>query len=140
MNILEKLIASTARIKILQVLMKEPNMQVTALMRKVGCKYNELNRNLSLFEKAGVIRDEYKTVRNRKTRIIHLMLENRRTQTLIKIVKILSEADDDDDLEQETRRSFSQKIIQQVNSINKKRSNESTPSVIHRTLSVSIFT
>lgn len=69
-------------------------MQITILMRRVGCKYNELNRNLKLFEAAGIITNEYRIqIRHPKIRIIHLMMDNPRTQILLKIVKILSAED-----------------------------------------------
>jgi predicted transcriptional regulator len=76
--------------------MKEPNIQVTALMRKVCCKYNELNRKLKLLEEVGIITNEYQTQPTHpKVRIIHLMIDNPRTQTLLKVVKILSKAEED---------------------------------------------
>jgi Predicted transcriptional regulator len=94
-NVCEMLIASTARINIIKVLMEESDIRVMILKRKVGCRYNELDRNLKKLEAAGVITDESKPdlARQPKARIIHFLLNEPNTEILVETVKVLSKAD-----------------------------------------------
>ncbi len=97
LNTLEKLIASTARIKILKILSKQPDMRMKDFLRKFGGKSSEAYRNLARFEKAGVITTEYGWDGNRKTRTVHLMVDRYRTQVLLRVIKILAEAENDEE-------------------------------------------
>jgi predicted transcriptional regulator len=97
LNTLEELIASTARIKILKVLSKQPDMRMKDFLCKVGGKSGEAYRNLARFEKADVITSEYGWYGNRKTRTVHLMIERPRTQALLKAIKILAEAENNEE-------------------------------------------
>lgn len=61
---------------------------------KVGGRYNDVNRNLIIMEKEGIIINEYrKQVRRAKIRIIKLNMENFRAQKLLKALKILDDSD-----------------------------------------------
>ena len=80
----------------LKILTKESGIRVTPLTRKVG-RYGEVNRNLRLFEKAGIIKDERTVYRNRKIRTIYFLKETRRAQLLLKILALLSDDDDENE-------------------------------------------
>jgi predicted transcriptional regulator len=97
LNTLEELIASTARLKMLKVLAKQPDMRMKDFLRKVGGKSGEVYRNLARFEEAGVITTEYGWDGNRKTRTVHLMVDRYRTQVLLRIIRILAEAENDEE-------------------------------------------
>jgi predicted transcriptional regulator len=97
LNTLEELIASTARLKMLKVLAKQPDMRMKDFLRKVGGKSGEVYINLARFEEAGVITTEYGWDGNRKTRTVHLMVDRYRTQVLLRIIRILAEAENDEE-------------------------------------------
>lgn len=60
------------------------------LVSNVGSTYNELNRNLEILEKEGIITNEYPLkVRHGKVRIIRLNKDNPKTQVLLKVLKTL---------------------------------------------------
>jgi len=103
LNTLEKLIASTARIKILKVLVKQPDMRMKDFLRNVGGKSGEVYRNLARFEKTGVITTEYGWKGNRQTRTLHLMVERQQTQTLLRVIKILAEAENGEETSLKTK-------------------------------------
>jgi hypothetical protein len=63
------------------------------LVSSVGSTYNELNRNLQILEKEGIITNDYPVkVRHGKVRIIRLNKENHKTQILLKVLKTLETA------------------------------------------------
>jgi hypothetical protein len=67
-------------------------MQVMRLVSAVSSTYNELNRNLDILEKEGIITNEYSTkVRHGKIRIIRLNREKPKTRTLLKVLKTLDQ-------------------------------------------------
>ena len=82
---LEQLIASSCRQKILLALSKIKRTHVTNLVRITNSTYNQVNRNLAILEKEGVI----KTKRYGRMRIIELKIENPKTQALLKALHIL---------------------------------------------------
>jgi predicted transcriptional regulator len=89
---LSKVLASSLRQKILKVLSEKREMQVMKLVSSVGSTYNELNRNLLILEKEGIIINEYPVkVRHGKVRIIRLNKENSKTQVLLKVMKTLDQ-------------------------------------------------
>jgi hypothetical protein len=60
------------------------------LVSSVGSTYNELNRNLLLLEKEGLITSEYQVkVRHGKVRVIRLNKENPKTLVLLGVIKTL---------------------------------------------------
>lgn len=89
---LRKVLASSVRQNILKVLSEKRELQVMKLVSNVGSTYNELNRNLLILEKEGLIINEYPTkVRHGKIRIIRLNKENPKTQVLLKVLKTLDQ-------------------------------------------------
>ena len=62
------------------------------LVSAVGSTYNELNRNLGILEKEGIIINEYPIkVRRGKVRIIRLNKNNPKTIVLIQVLKTLEQ-------------------------------------------------
>ena len=62
------------------------------LASNVGTTYNELNRNLLILEKEGIIINEYRVkVRRGKVRILRLNKENPKTEVLISALKMLDQ-------------------------------------------------
>ncbi len=89
---LRKVLASSIRQNILKVLSEKHELQVMQLVSSVGSTYNELNRNLLLLEKEGIITNEYPIkVRHGKVRIIRLNKENPKTLVLLKVLKTLDQ-------------------------------------------------
>jgi mRNA-degrading endonuclease RelE of RelBE toxin-antitoxin system len=74
------------------VLSEKHEMQVMRLVSSVGSTYNELNRNLQLLEKEGIIVNEYPIkVRRGKVRVIRLNKNNPKTLILLKVLKTLDQ-------------------------------------------------
>ncbi len=89
---LRKVLASSVPQNILRVLAEKREMQVMKLVSSVGSTYNELNRNLLLLEKEGLIINEYPIkVRHGKVRVIRLNKENPKTLVLLKVLKTLEQ-------------------------------------------------
>lgn len=82
---LEQIIASSCRQKILLSLSKIRKTHVTKLIRIVNSTYNQVNRNLRILEKEGIIN----TKQYGRMRMIELNAENPRTQTLLKALHLL---------------------------------------------------
>jgi hypothetical protein len=62
------------------------------LASTVGTTYNELNRNLLILEKEGIIINEYRVkVRRGKVRVLRLNRENPKTEVLISALKMLDQ-------------------------------------------------
>jgi hypothetical protein len=60
------------------------------LVSSVGSTYNEVNRNLELLEKEGIIINSYPVkVRKGRVRVIRLNKENPKTVLLLKVLKAL---------------------------------------------------
>jgi predicted transcriptional regulator len=93
---LRKVMASSLRQNMLKVLSEKREMQVMKLVSSTGSTYNELNRNLSILEKEGLIINEYpQRVRRGKVRIIRLNKENPKTQALLRALKMLEQESDE---------------------------------------------
>jgi predicted transcriptional regulator len=89
---LRKLLASTQRQNIIKTLSEHHQMQIMRLVNATGTTYNELNRNLTILEKEGIIINEYPVkVRHGKVRVIRLNKENPKTQVLLKVIKTLDQ-------------------------------------------------
>jgi hypothetical protein len=89
---LRKLLASTQRQNIIKTLAEHREMQVMRLVSTTGSTYNELNRNLLILEKEGIITNEYPVkMRRGKVRVIRLNKENPKTQVLLKVIKTLEQ-------------------------------------------------
>jgi len=89
---LRRLLASSLRQNILKTLACNREMQVMRLVSAVGSTYNELNRNLTILEKEGIITNEYPIkVRHGKVRVIRLNKENPKTQVLLRVLKTLDQ-------------------------------------------------
>jgi len=83
-------LASSLRQKILKVLFEKREMQIMKLVTSVGSTYNDLNRNLLILEKEGIIINEYPVrVRQGKVRNIRLNRENPKTKLLLAALKSL---------------------------------------------------
>jgi hypothetical protein len=60
------------------------------LVSNLNTTYNELNRNLGILEKEGLINDEYRVkVKHGKVRVIALNRDNPRTKLLLTTLKSL---------------------------------------------------
>ena len=66
-------------------------IRVMELVRRVGSTYNELNRNLEILAKEGILTDEYRVkVKHGKVRFIFLNRDNTKTRTLLEVLKTLN--------------------------------------------------
>ena len=84
------MLASSLRQKILRELSKTRELQVMQLVSKVNSTYNELNRNVMLLEKEGIIINEFRVkVRHGKIRIIRLNKDNPKTKILLATLQTL---------------------------------------------------
>jgi predicted transcriptional regulator len=87
---LSKVLASSLRQKILRELSKTSEIRVMKLVSKLNTTYNELNRNLVILEKEGLITDEYRVkVKHGTIRVIALNRDNSKTKLLLTILKTL---------------------------------------------------
>ena len=84
---LEQIIASSCRQKILLALSKTKRTHVTNLVRVINSNYNQVNRNLQILEKEGIIKiQNYGHIK-----MIELYTENPKTQALLKALHILTD-------------------------------------------------
>ena len=77
--------ASSCRQKILETLSKVGHTYIMDLVRKVNSTYTEVNRNLGILEKEGIVTSEHYG----RIRIIRLNRENPKTEAILKALKIL---------------------------------------------------
>jgi hypothetical protein len=82
---LSRILASSCRQKIVIALAKVEKTHVTRLVRMINGTYNEVNRNLVILQKEGIIR----TNRLGYLRIIELQRNNPRTLVLLKALELL---------------------------------------------------
>jgi predicted transcriptional regulator len=95
---LKKLIASSYRQKIVEVLSRCKEMRVMKLVGQLRGPYNEVNRNLKILEEEGIITNDYPDkVKHGKVRVILLNKENPRTKKLLQALKILDDENDAQD-------------------------------------------
>ncbi len=89
---LRMVLASSLRQKILTVLAQKHEMQIMRLVSSTGSTYNELNRNLVLLEREGIVINSYPVrVRRGRVRVIRLNKENPKTGVLLKALKTLEQ-------------------------------------------------
>jgi predicted transcriptional regulator len=87
---LSKVLASSLRQNILRALSKTREINVMRLVSNVNSTYNEVNRNLVLLEREGIIINEYRVkVKHGKVRVIRLNKDNPKTKTLLSALKTL---------------------------------------------------
>ena len=87
---LRKVLASTLRQNVLKELSKTREIRVMKLVDAVSSTYNELNRNLEILEKEGIITNDYRVkVRHGKVRVIRLNRDNPKTKILLQALKTL---------------------------------------------------
>ena len=84
---LTKLLASSLRQKILKGLSESKQINVMGLVRKINSTYNEVNRNLIILEKEGIVTN----IRCGRMRVIKLNRENPKTKVLLKALKTLDD-------------------------------------------------
>jgi predicted transcriptional regulator len=82
---LETLMASSCRRRILRVLSSSKRTNVMALVRKANSTYNQVNSNLQILQKEGIIFDEHFG----RMRVIRLNRDNPKTGLLLQALKIL---------------------------------------------------
>jgi predicted transcriptional regulator len=82
---LDVILASSCRRRILKVLGRIGRANVMELVRKVNSTYSQVNPNLQILEKEGIIIDEHFG----RMQIIRLNKENLKTALLLQALKIL---------------------------------------------------
>jgi predicted transcriptional regulator len=82
---LEMLLASSCRRRILRVMSSSGRINVMELVRKVNSTYNQVNSNLQVLQKEGIIFDESFG----RTRVIRLNDENPKTVILLQALRLL---------------------------------------------------
>jgi len=82
---LEYIMASSCRRRILQVLWKQGSTNIMDLVCKVNSTYNQVNPNLHILKKEGIITEQ----KLGRLRIIKLNHENPKTVALLQALKIL---------------------------------------------------
>jgi DNA-binding transcriptional ArsR family regulator len=88
---LEMILASSCRGRILKALWKLGRANVMELVREINSTYSQVNPNLQILEKEGIIFDE----RFGRMRIIRLNKENPKTLLLLQALRILNTQIDD---------------------------------------------
>lgn len=86
---LEALVSSSCRRRILRVLSSSGRANVMELVRKVNSTYNQVNSNLQILQKEGIIFDQHFG----RMRVIRLNKKNPRTARLLQALKILETPD-----------------------------------------------
>ena len=82
------LLASSCRQRILKALSKIRQSHMMNLVRKVNSTYSQVNRNLQILQREGIVKSEYYG----RIRIIRLNRDNPKTEALLKALKILERA------------------------------------------------
>jgi hypothetical protein len=82
---LETLVSSSCRRKILKALLHSGRTNVMELVWKVNSTYNQVNLNLHLLQKEGILFDEHFG----RMRVIRLNRENPKTALLLQALKLL---------------------------------------------------
>ena len=82
---LERLLTSACRQKLLKELSNVKQIHIMGLVRNINSTYIEVNRNLKILEKEGIITDQ----RVGRCRMIRLNRDNPKTTLLLKALKIL---------------------------------------------------
>jgi predicted transcriptional regulator len=79
-----KILSSSCRRKILKTLSQKKEITMMKLVRTINSTYNEVNRNLHILKREGIITERHAGHK----RVISLNLENERTLVLLKLLKI----------------------------------------------------
>ncbi len=87
---LENLMSSSCRRRIVRVLLRSGCVNVMQIVRKVNSLYNQVNSNLLILQKEGIVVDEHFG----RARVIRLNRENSRTELLLQALKILETPED----------------------------------------------
>ncbi len=87
---LEQILASGCRRKIIKTLALEGQTNIMRLILKVNGKYPQVNANLQILQKEGIIIEQ----RYGRTRMIKLNRENVNTKLLLEVLKILGAGED----------------------------------------------
>jgi predicted transcriptional regulator len=82
---LDVILASSCRRRILKVLWRIGRANVMELVRKVNSTYSQVNPNLQILQKEGIISDEHFG----RMRLIRLNKENPKTTILLQALKLL---------------------------------------------------
>jgi len=82
---LGRLMASSCRQKILEVLSRVRQTHVMDLVRRVNSTYGQVNRNLQILEREDIVNTQYYG----RLRMIKLNRENPKTVTLLKALRLL---------------------------------------------------
>jgi|GEM_PF-1220090 len=85
-----KILASACRRKILKALSEKKGITIMKLVRTVNSTYNEVDRNLRILEREGIVAQRYVGRR----RIVRLNFKNEKTLVSLKILKILERSVD----------------------------------------------
>ena len=83
---LGKMLTSSCRQKIIKELSISKNIHVMGLVRKINSTYVEVDRNLKILEKEGIIIDK----RLGRMRMLRLNYDNPKTALLLQALKILN--------------------------------------------------
>jgi predicted transcriptional regulator len=82
---LTQLISSSCRQKIMETLSKVKQTHIMDLVRKVNSTYSQVNRNVQILEKEGIVSSNYYG----RMRIIRLNSDNPKTVAILKALTIL---------------------------------------------------
>jgi DNA-binding transcriptional ArsR family regulator len=80
-----KMLASSCRRKILKALSEKKEITIMKLVRIVNSTYNEVDRNLRILEREGIVTQRYVG----RKRVVRLNSKNEKTLVSLKILKIL---------------------------------------------------
>ena len=84
---IEMILASKCRRRILKILWKLHQVHVMRLVRKVNSTYSQVNPNLQILEREGIVIEE----RLGHKRIIRLNRDNPKTEVLLQVLKIFEQ-------------------------------------------------
>jgi DNA-binding transcriptional ArsR family regulator len=80
-----KILASACRRKILKALSEKKEITIMKLVRTVNSTFNEVDRNLRILEREGIVTQRYVG----RKRVVRLNFKNEKTLVSLKILKIL---------------------------------------------------
>jgi predicted transcriptional regulator len=85
---LNRILASFCRQKILLELAKHKELSVMALVRKANSTYDEVNRNVKVLEREGIVMEQHVG----RMRFIKLNTQNKNTKVLLDALKRIEQA------------------------------------------------
>lgn len=92
---LNRILRSICRRRILKVLSKKQELSMMKLVQKVNSTYNEVDRNLLILISDGLVAQRYLGRR----RIVSLNFENKKTSVVLRILDLLTNPTDLEQLE-----------------------------------------